>query len=178
MLYFSWWYAYFMEQSAYLSVVFNWSYNAVTVLLKVLMSYSFLGFWLYSLKHFFSFDYEVLTEFDPNKSKFVLYLLFLFFIAIKLRNSWNSRKCFALCWGFSKQLAGIRWHPIYTQSIWSLLLQCFGLPQLLCTYILHALALHSSFCRLCYRPDISLFPKICWKPNVIYEISVIFNVKQ
>lgn len=119
------------------------------------MSYRFFGFWLYSLKQFFfSFDYEVLTEFDPNKRNFVLHLLFLFFIEIKLRKLWKSRGIFAPCWGFPKQLAGIRWHPIYTQSIWSLMLQCFGLPQLLCTYILHALDLHSLFCRLCYSPNI------------------------
>lgn len=137
-----------------------------------------LGFDCTPWNNFFSFDDEVLTEFDPNKINFVLHLLFLFFIEIKLRKLWKSRGIFARCWGFPKQLAGIRWHPIYTQSIWSLMLQCFGLPQLLCTYILHALDLHSLFCRLCYSPNISLFQKICWKLNFIFKICVIFNVKQ
>lgn len=51
----------------------------------------------------------------------------------------------------------------------------FGLPQLLCSCILHLLVLHSSFFRLCYCFKISFFQKHA-ENQVIFRSSSTFNV--
>lgn len=107
---------------------------------------------------------------DSNKENFwraksvVLFVLFLFFVF-----------CFSFpqCYGF-KQLPSINGSLCKPspsdRKYWP-----FGLPQLLCSCILHALILHSSFFRLCYFSKVSLFQKHV-KSQVIFKSGSTFNV--